>query len=93
MNTKHKLVLDPEPNKPKLNILCIDITYFGKTTQFTLCTGAVFIFFLLYGYMQELIFTIDGFKPYGWFLTLVQFFYYSLFGFIEIGARKMTSRK
>lgn len=93
MSSKYKPVLDPEPTKPKLNVLCIDITHFGKTTQFILCTGAVFIFFLLYGYMQELIFTIDGFKPFGWFLTLVQFFYYSIFGFIEITARNMTSRK
>lgn len=93
MNLKYSPVLDPEPEKPKLSILCIDITYFGKTTQFVLCTGAVFIFFLLYGYMQELIFTIDGFKPYGWFLTLVQFSYYSIFGFIEISARRVTSRK
>lgn len=93
MSTKHKLMLDPELIIPKLNILCIDITYFGKTTQFVLCTAAVFIFFLLYGYMQELIFTIDGFKTFGWFLTLVQFFYYSIFGFIEISIRNMTSRK
>lgn len=93
MANRNKSVLDPEPNPPKLNILCIDITYFGKTTQFALCTGAIFIFFLLYGYMQELIFTIDGFKTYGWFLTLVQFFYYSIFGFIEISARGWTSRK
>lgn len=42
-----------------------------------------FALFLVYGYLQELIFTLDGFKPYGWFLTLVQFFYYTVFGFVE----------
>lgn len=93
MDIKHKPILNPEPNQPKITVLCIDISYFGKTTQFILCTAAVFIFFLLYGYMQELIFTIDGFKPYGWFLTLVQFFYYSIFGLIEVNARKNTSRR
>ncbi|XP_050508634.1 adenosine 3'-phospho 5'-phosphosulfate transporter 2-like [Diabrotica virgifera virgifera] len=86
-------VLNPEPVKPKHSILCLDISPYTQTIQFFLCTCAVFLFFLLYGYMQELIFTIDGFQHYGWFLTLVQFGYYSIFGLIETRIRGITSRR
>ena len=34
--------------------------------------------------LQEWIFQIEGFKPYGWYLTLVQFALYSLFGGVEM---------
>lgn len=44
----------------------------------------VFVFYLIYGYLQELIFSVEGFKPYGWYLTLVQFAFYSVFGLIEL---------
>lgn len=33
---------------------------------------------------QELIFSVEGFKPFGWYLTLVQFGFYSLFGLVEL---------
>lgn len=79
--------------KIKVKILCVDITNQSQTAQFLLCCLAVFIFFLLYGYMQELIFTIDGFQPYGWFLTLVQFGYYTIFGLLEKYANHLTSRR
>lgn len=68
---------------PEVRILCLDLTHYNPTTQFLLCCLGVFFFFLLYGYLQELIFTLDGFKPYGWFLTLIQFAYYTCFGFFE----------
>lgn len=93
MTSKQRLVLDPELLHPKDSILCLDISNCGKTLQFLICTITVFIFFLLYGYMQELIFTIEGFQPYGWFLTLVQFGFYSIFGLIETRIRGITSRK
>lgn len=67
----------------EVKVLCIDLTHYNGTTQFLLCCAGVFFFYLMYGYMQELIFTLDGFKPYGWFLTLVQFAYYTFFGFFE----------
>lgn len=51
-----------------------------------------FALFLVYGYLQELIFTLEGFKPYGWFLTLIQFFYYTVFGFIERLSRHIPRR-
>lgn len=80
-------------NKPKIQILCIDITSFHQNTQFIFCTLAVFVFFLLYGYMQELLFTLEGFQPFGWYLTLVQFAYYTLFGTIETYAKHVSNRR
>lgn len=68
---------------PELRILCFDLTYYNRTTQFLLSCAGVFFLYILYGYLQELIFTVEGFKPYGWFLTLVQFGYYIGFGLVE----------
>ncbi|XP_017773021.1 PREDICTED: adenosine 3'-phospho 5'-phosphosulfate transporter 2 [Nicrophorus vespilloides] len=86
---------DAQPSLPKvrLKIICFDITNYSQTKQFLICSTAVFIFFVLYGYMQELIFTIEGFKPYGWYLTLVQFGFYSIFGLIEKYATSISKRK
>lgn len=71
--------IEPE----EIQILCFNLTYYNRTTQFLLCCAGVFSLYLLYGYMQELIFTLEGFKPYGWFLTLIQFLYYIIFALIE----------
>lgn len=87
------LELDPQPEKPRSSILCLDISNFGQTTQFLLCSAAVFVFYLLYGYMQELIFTIKGFKPFGWYLTLVQFGFYTVFGLVETKIRGIHTRR
>ena len=70
-------------NPTELRILCFDLTNYNRTTQFLLSCAGVFVLYLIYGYLQELIFTVEGFKPYGWFLTLVQFGYYICFGVIE----------
>lgn len=78
---------------PKIKILYFNISHFSHTTQFLICCAVVFLFFIVYGYMQELIFTLDGFQPYGWYLTLVQFGYYSIFGLIEKYVNKIQARK
>nr|XP_033790601.1 adenosine 3'-phospho 5'-phosphosulfate transporter 2 [Geotrypetes seraphini]XP_033790602.1 adenosine 3'-phospho 5'-phosphosulfate transporter 2 [Geotrypetes seraphini]XP_033790603.1 adenosine 3'-phospho 5'-phosphosulfate transporter 2 [Geotrypetes seraphini] len=72
--------------KPKEDIwvLGINLSRFNKPAQFFICVAGVFIFYLIYGYLQELIFSVEGFKPFGWYLTLVQFGFYSLFGLIEL---------
>ncbi|XP_045463924.1 adenosine 3'-phospho 5'-phosphosulfate transporter 2 isoform X1 [Harmonia axyridis] len=93
MASKNHLLLNPIPEEPKPKILCFDISNSSKTVQFILCSLTVFLFFLLYGYMQELIFTINGFQPYGWFLTLVQFGFYTIFGYIETKIQKLKSRR
>lgn len=68
----------------ELRVLGINLTRFSKPVQFFVCVAGVFIFYLIYGYLQELIFSLEGFKPFGWYLTLVQFGLYSLFGLVEL---------
>jgi len=41
----------------------------------------------MYGYLQELIFQA-GLKPFGWYITTVQFGCYSIFSTLELRARK-----
>ncbi|XP_041488949.1 adenosine 3'-phospho 5'-phosphosulfate transporter 2 isoform X2 [Microtus oregoni] len=65
-------------------VLGMNLSKFNKLTQFFICVAGVFVFYLIYGYLQELIFSMEGFKPYGWYLTLVQFAFYSIFGLIEL---------
>ncbi|KAL1517328.1 hypothetical protein ABEB36_001105 [Hypothenemus hampei] len=93
MARKQFLDLDPQPEKPKASILCLEIASFSETWQLVLCSIAVFFFYLLYGYMQELIFTIKDFKPYGWYLTLVQFGCYTIFGLMETKIRGINNRR
>jgi adenosine 3'-phospho 5'-phosphosulfate transporter B3 len=64
----------------------------GITRFFTLVSGVMF-FYLLYGYIQEWIFRIEGFKPYGWYLTLIQFGYYSLFGVVQMAIEGSYQRR
>ncbi|XP_026869426.2 adenosine 3'-phospho 5'-phosphosulfate transporter 2 isoform X2 [Electrophorus electricus] len=67
-----------------LRVLGVNLSNFNTLTQFFICVAGVFLFYLIYGYLQELIFSIEGFKPFGWYLTLVQFGFYSIFGLIEL---------
>lgn len=41
---------------------------------------------------QELIFTLDGIQPFGWYLTLIQFGYYTIFGWVECRIRGVTRK-
>lgn len=106
----------------ELKVLGINLSSFGAPMQFFICVAGVFIFYLIYGYLQvtqgnrncwdrwpktplngqlivnfyemtsksaimsfqELIFSVEGFKPFGWYLTLVQFGFYSMFGLVEL---------
>lgn len=68
---------------PEIRVMCFDLTHLNDQTQFLVCCAGVFVLYILYGFLQELIFTLDGFKPYGWHLTLIQFGYYALFGYFE----------
>lgn len=81
-------------------ILGLDLSKFNAQTQFIVCCGGVFALYILYGYFQELIFSLDGFKPHGWYLTLIQFGYCTIFGYLErqilnpdqCGARKIPMK-
>lgn len=78
--------------KERIEVLWMDISHFTKRTQFFICCVAVFCIFLIYGYVQELIFTVEGFKPFGWYLTLVQFGFYTIFGYVESVSTAQTRK-
>ncbi|XP_049860628.1 adenosine 3'-phospho 5'-phosphosulfate transporter 2 [Schistocerca gregaria] len=78
--------------RTEIKVLCFDISTLSQIRQVVICSVGVFGFYLLYGYLQELIFTLDGFKPYGWYLTLVQFAYYTVFGFVETSVKNVTRK-
>ena len=42
---------------------------------------------------QELIFKLEGFKPFGWYLTLVQFACYTVIGVIGMQFSEDKTRK
>ncbi|XP_060862046.1 adenosine 3'-phospho 5'-phosphosulfate transporter 2 isoform X2 [Metopolophium dirhodum] len=76
-------LLSNKKEESSRKLLWVDIGHFSELWQFLICSFVVFIFFIPYGYLQEAIFAIKGFKPFGWYLTLVQFLNYSIFGLIE----------
>jgi adenosine 3'-phospho 5'-phosphosulfate transporter B3 len=79
--------------KEPINILCFDISKLSRTWQFLILTFATFVFYLLYGYVQELMYKLEDFNKYAWYLTLVQFLFYTLFGFTESKIRNDFNRK
>jgi len=88
------------PPNTDLYVLGIPLHKTSPLFQLIFSVTGVMVFYLLYGYVQvkviyivfykcfdttqEWIFHIDGFKPYGWYLTLVQFGCYSIFGVCEM---------
>ncbi|XGW17814.1 hypothetical protein V3C99_002425 [Haemonchus contortus] len=77
----------------ELHLLGVNITHRPLWVQFTLLSLAVFVFYVGYGYMQELIFKLPGMKPYGMYLTLFQFVIYSFCGWAEGSLYHDTKRK
>ncbi|KAK6490633.1 adenosine 3'-phospho 5'-phosphosulfate transporter 2 [Huso huso] len=77
----------------ELRVLGINLSSFSQPAQFSICVVGVFVFYLIYGYLQELIFSMEGFKPFGWYLTLVQFGFYSVFGLVELQLTQDKSRR
>lgn len=76
-----------------IDILCFDISRLSRTWQFLILTFTTFTFYLLYGYIQELLYKLPRFGDYAWYLTLVQFFFYTCFGSIEMHIRNDLKRK
>ncbi|KAK7501100.1 hypothetical protein BaRGS_00007585 [Batillaria attramentaria] len=74
-------------------LLCFDLSHLSRAWQFVVLTLATFAFYLVYGYMQELIFRLEGFKPFGWYLTLVQFGCYMIIGLAELQLQRDKVRK
>lgn len=78
--------------KRELLVLGFSLDSLPRSAQFLICCGGVFLFYLIYGYVQEWIFR-TGMKQFGWFLTLVQFGFYSVFGIVETSFKNDKSRK
>lgn len=71
-----------------LKVLCFTFNNLSPTSEFVVCCALVFVLFLIYGYFAELIFTLDGVS--GWYITLVQFLLYTIFGFFENVGRERS---
>ncbi|CAF0889261.1 unnamed protein product [Adineta steineri] len=53
----------------------------------------VFVYYIGYAYLQELMFTLKGFDNTAWFLTCYQFFVYSILSFIHLGFAGLDQRR
>lgn len=82
-----------EKESQSVPLLWFDLGHLSRTWQFTILTLATFAFYLVYGYMQELIFRLEGFKPFGWYLTLIQFGCYTVIGVAGQQLQKEKTRK
>lgn len=58
--------------------LCFDLGPLQTHVQFIILSLCVFFFYLLYGITMEHIFRLPGLKQEGWYLTLVQFTFYTM---------------
>ena len=67
-------------------VLGIDISHLSKTQQFLLCASGVFLFSLLYGCLQELLFVQLCSRQLGLFLAMVQFIGYTLLSYEMVDA-------
>ncbi|EDV26218.1 uncharacterized protein TRIADDRAFT_24343 [Trichoplax adhaerens] len=99
-NGNSKKALAITVNKSDKVNLPVSISLFGfsidswsTSSQFMAMSSGVLACYLIYGYIQERMFLIKGFKQYGWYLTLVQFGYYTIFGAIEMQLKNPIARK
>ncbi|CAF1303806.1 unnamed protein product [Rotaria sordida] len=63
------------------------------STRFIRLCILVFIYYITYGYLQELMFTLDGFDNTAWFLTCYQFLVYAVLSFIHLGISGLEQRR
>ncbi|CAJ0598965.1 unnamed protein product [Cylicocyclus nassatus] len=82
-----------KPPSEQLHLVGFNITYWPLWLQFTSLSLAIFVFYIGYGYMQELIFKLSGMRPFGVYLTLIQFIIYSICGWAEGTMYHERSRK
>ncbi len=68
----------------RVKCLFLDLTYKSRSVQFICLSLTLLFFHITQGYMHELIFRLDGFKPFSMFLTLLQFFFYAFLAYLEI---------
>ncbi|KAG1698309.1 Adenosine 3'-phospho 5'-phosphosulfate transporter 2 [Nymphon striatum] len=82
-NENKKCLKESQQDNQSIKILFLDLTNFSKSQQFIFCGLGIFICYIPYGYLQEIMFKLDGFKYHGWYLTLYQFFLNAIFAFTE----------
>uniref|UniRef100_H2YAE5 Adenosine 3'-phospho 5'-phosphosulfate transporter 2 n=1 Tax=Ciona savignyi TaxID=51511 RepID=H2YAE5_CIOSA len=70
----------------------LNLNKLPRSLQLILCVVAVFSVYLIHSYCQEWIFRTNM-KKYGLFVTLVQFGFYTIFGFIEKISTEMEERR
>uniref|UniRef100_A0A915Q6I2 Adenosine 3'-phospho 5'-phosphosulfate transporter 2 n=1 Tax=Setaria digitata TaxID=48799 RepID=A0A915Q6I2_9BILA len=78
-NALHSAVPRAEP----ITLVGIDITSRSEGLQFIILCCTVFIFYIIYGFVQELMFKLDDMELYGWHLTLIQFSVCSAMALLE----------
>ncbi|GMT37611.1 hypothetical protein PFISCL1PPCAC_28908, partial [Pristionchus fissidentatus] len=82
-----------DPPQDQIHLVGFNITHLSSWLQFVLLSLAIFMFYVGYGYMQELMFQLPGMKPFGWYLTLLQFIIYSTCGYLEGAMYHESERK
>ncbi|XP_067936325.1 adenosine 3'-phospho 5'-phosphosulfate transporter 2-like isoform X1 [Watersipora subatra] len=70
-------------------LLCLDISRLNRVSQFLLSTALVLASFLIYGYILEMTFHLEGMKEYSWYFTMLEFLQFSIFG---LGERVVSHR-
>lgn len=88
-NSNNPTIRSTEP----ISFLFIKIDSCSTTSQFYILTAGIIVFYLLYGFFQELIFRLQGFHAHGWYLTLIQFGFYTIFGKLEWWLRKIDKKR
>mmetsp|Transcript_20089 Transcript_20089/g.27281 ORF Transcript_20089/g.27281 Transcript_20089/m.27281 type:complete len:429 (-) Transcript_20089:392-1678(-) len=66
-----------------LRILGFEIGHMSAVRQYAVCTGILFFFTILYGALQELVAIHIFERRHGLFVTLIQFFGYTFFAFLQ----------
>lgn len=82
----------PKANE-RVDFFCFNLAVLDRKSLFIALTLITLVFFLLYGYLLELVFRLPGFEEFSWFFTLIQFSLYSVFALGESVLRNDTHRK
>jgi len=65
----------------------------GHPIRFIALSTQVFIYYIAYGYLQEFLFTLEGFGKTSWFLSCYQFLIYGCLSFTQIGFSGLRQRR
>jgi len=80
------------PPQAMVPFLFFDLSHLPRTSQFTILSTAVFVFYVMYGVVMEKLFLIPGLKKEGFFLTLVQFIFYTIMAKFEMLHKRQKRR-